>query len=99
MKAFYWQAMARGVLLAGAIASGSMAVWAQAPAGPQPTLPAQGNPAPEQKPATPQQQKPQEGGETISVEVPVGTLDVVAGPQEGGINPGVEKEKFRILGS
>ena len=97
MKAFYWQTMVRGAVLAGAMVGGSAVIWAQAPAGPQPTSPAQGNPAPTQKPATPQQQKPQEGGVTISVEVPVVTLDVVAATQNGDIIPGLKKENFRIL--
>ncbi len=97
MRAFHWQAMARGLVLAGALAGGSLTVWAQAPAGPQPTSPAQGNPAPEQKPGPPQQQKPQEGGVTIAVEVPVVTLDVVAATQNGDIIPGLKKENFRIL--
>lgn len=68
---------------------------AQAPAGPEPTsqLPA----APAQKPSTPQQQKPQDSGVTISVEVPVVTLDVVAATQNGDIIPGLKKENFRVL--
>ncbi len=97
MKAFYWQAMVRGVVLAGMLAGGSAAIWAQAPAGPQPTSPAQDKPAISQKPAAPQQQKPQEGGVTISVEVPVVTLEVVAATQNGDIIPGLKKENFRVL--
>jgi len=97
MKAFYLQAMLRGVALAGALAGGGAAIWAQAPAGPQPTSPAQENPAPAQKPAAPQQQKPQEAGVTVSVEVPVVTLDVVAATQNGDIIPGLKKENFRVL--
>src|SRR5215469_13728187 len=81
-------------LLAFLLASASTA-RAQAPAGPEPTSPA--NPAPAQKPATPQQQKPQEGGVTIAVEVPVVTLDVVAATQNGDIIPGLKKENFRVL--
>ena len=97
MKAFYLQAILRGVMLAGAVAGGGAAIWAQAPAGPQPTSPAQENPAPAQKPAAPQQQKPQEAGVTVSVEVPVVTLDVVAATQNGDIIPGLKKENFRVL--
>ncbi len=97
MKAFYLQAILRGVALAGALAGGGAAIWAQAPAGPQPTSPAQENPAPAQKPAAPQQQKPQEAGVTVSVEVPVVTLDVVAATQNGDIIPGLKKENFRVL--
>jgi len=97
MKAFYLQAILRGVALAGALAGGGAAIWAQAPAGPQPTSPAQENPAPAQKPAAPQQQKPREAGVTVSVEVPVVTLDVVAATQNGDIIPGLKKENFRVL--
>ena len=69
---------------------------AQAPEGPQPTAPPQANPAPAPKLAAPQQ-KPQEGGVTISVEVPVVTLDVVATNSNGDIITGLKKENFRIL--
>ena len=34
---------------------------------------------------------------TISVEVPVVTLDVVAATQNGDIIPGLKKENFRVL--
>ena len=37
------------------------------------------------------------GGVTISVEVPVVTLDVVAATQNGDIIPGLKKENFRVL--
>jgi VWFA-related protein len=97
MKALYLQAMARVGILAWVVAAGSAGTSAQAPAGPQPTSPGQENPAPAQKPAAPQQQKPQEGGVTISVEVPVVTLDVVAATQNGDIIPGLKKENFRVL--
>jgi len=97
MKAYYLQAMVRVGILAGVVAAGSAELWAQAPAGPQPTSPAQENPAPSQKPATPQQKKPQEAGVSISVEVPVVTLDVVAATQNGDIIPGLKKENFRVL--
>ena len=97
MKAFYLLAIVRVGLAAGVLAAGCATIWAQAPAGPQPTSPAQENPAPAQKPAAPQQQKPQEGGVSISVEVPVVTLDVVAATQNGDIIPGLKKENFRVL--
>jgi VWFA-related protein len=95
----------RGVYLGFKLASvGALALLlsastpAQAPAGPQGTPPAQSNPAPTiaPKPAAPQE-KPQEGGVTISVEVPVVTLDVIATTQHGDIIPGLKKENFRIL--
>src|SRR5215472_10351572 len=87
-----WKARARA--MAGVLACGVSMAWAQAPAGPQPATQA---PAQEQKPGTPQQQKPQEGGVTISVEVPVVTLDVVAATQNGDVIPGLKKENFRVL--
>lgn len=75
----------------------SSGLAAQAPEGPQNTPPAQANPAPPApKPATPQE-KPQEAGVTISVEVPVVTLDVVATTSNGDLIPGLKKENFRIL--
>src|SRR5215831_10748522 len=73
-------------------------LWAQAPAGPQGTPPTQSNPAPSAAPKpAPPQDKTQESGVTISVEVPVVTLDVVATTQHGDIIPGLKKENFRIL--
>jgi len=73
-------------------------LWGQAPAGPQGTPPAQSNPAPSTAPKpAPPQDKTQESGVTISVEVPVVTLDMVATTQHGDIIPGLKKENFRIL--
>jgi VWFA-related protein len=69
---------------------------AQAPEGPQGASPPQASPAPTPKPAAPQE-KPQEGGVTISLEVPVVTLDVVATTADGGLITGLKKENFRIL--
>ena len=71
---------------------------AQAPAGPQGTPPAQSNPSPSTAPKpAPPQEKTQESGVTISVEVPGVTLDVVATTQHGDIIPGLKKENFRVL--
>ena len=68
---------------------------AQAPSGPQGgSQPPQGTTPP--APAAQQQQAPQ-GGVTISVEVPVVTLDVVATTQHGDILTGLKRENFRIL--
>jgi len=47
-----------------------------------------------QKPAPPQQ--PQEGGVSISVDVPVVMLDVIAATQHGDILTGLKKENFRV---
>ena len=76
-----------------------VSAFAQAPAGPQGTPPAQSSPvpspaAPRQEPA---QEKPQEPGTTISVEVPVVTLDVIATTQHGDLLTGLKKENFRVL--
>src|SRR5260221_1960837 len=97
MRALSLQAMARVGILAGMAAAGGAAIGAQAPAAPQPSSPGQDNPARAQNPSTPQQQKPQEAGVSISVEVPVVTLDVVAATQNGDIIPGLKKENFRVL--
>jgi VWFA-related protein len=70
---------------------------AQVPEGPQTTAPAQADPKLQQKPAAPQQKKPEDAGVTISVEVPVVTLDVIATTVNGDIIPGLKKENFRIL--
>jgi len=97
MKALYLHAITRAGILAGVLAAGSGTSWAQAPAGPQPTSPGQDKPASSQNPAAPKQQKPQESGVSIAVEVPVVTLDVVAATQNGDIIPGLKKENFRVL--
>lgn len=69
---------------------------AQAPSGPQGGAPPQ-----QQNPATPQTpgaaQQPPQSGVSISVEVPVVTLDVVATTQHGDILTGLKKENFRVL--
>jgi VWFA-related protein len=68
---------------------------AQAPTGPQggSQQQQQDKPGP---PTTAQQQAPQ-SGVTISVEVPVVTLDVVATTQHGDILTGLKKENFRVV--
>jgi VWFA-related protein len=71
---------------------------AQAPAGPQGTPPAQSAPTPPPAPKQePTEQKPQEPGATIAVEVPVVTLDVIATTQHGDLLNGLKKENFRVL--
>lgn len=78
----------------------SAAAPAQAPPGPQGTPPAQSNPTPPAAAAPQQaapQQKPPQAGETISVEVPVVTLDVIATTQHGDLLTGLKKENFRVL--
>jgi VWFA-related protein len=79
----------------------AIAALAQAPEGPQTGAPGQPNSAPvpahKQAPAPPAQQKPQESGTTISVEVPIVTLDVIATTQQGDLLRGLKKENFRVL--
>ena len=66
---------------------------AQAPTGPQSGGQPQAPPPPAQ---SPQQNKPQEGGLSIAVEVPVVTMDVVATTQRGDIISGLKRENFRL---
>ena len=71
---------------------------AQAPTGPQggqPPSQQQQKPTPPQTPA-PSQQPPQ-SDVSISVDVPVVTLDVVAATQHGDLIPNLKKENFRVL--
>src|SRR5213080_3988371 len=70
---------------------------AQAPTGPQGGPPSQQ----QQKPTAPEtpapgQQAPS-SGVSISVDVPVVTLDVVAATQHGDLIPNLKKENFRVL--
>src|SRR5712691_11522114 len=69
---------------------------AQAPEGPQGGKQQQGAPPVEPKPAPPQQ-KPQEAGASIAVEVPVVTMDVIAATNHGDLLTGLKKENFRVL--
>ncbi len=80
-----------GLLLLGYTAT------AQVPEGPQSAAPPQAQTKPPQQAAPPQQKKPEEAGVTISVEVPVVTLDVIATTSNGDIIPGLKKDNFRIL--
>jgi VWFA-related protein len=90
----------RGLLaiFAGALtfAVGAMSARAQAPEGPQGGQKQQGAPPVEPKPA-PQQQKPQEAGASIAVEVPVVTMDVIAATNHGDLLTGLKKENFRVM--
>src|SRR5437667_2290980 len=79
--------MALGILL-GVLIAGLMLPLGLTPAAAQAPQDAK-----QQKP----EQKPQAGGATISVEVPVVTLDVVAATQHGDIITGLKKENFRVL--
>jgi VWFA-related protein len=68
----------------------------QAPEGPQGGQQQPGAPPVEPK-AAPTQQKPQEAGASISVEVPVVTLDVIAATNRGDLLTGLKKENFRVI--
>jgi VWFA-related protein len=72
------------------------AARSQAPEGPQGGKQQQGAPPVEPKPAPPQQ-KPQDSGASIAVEVPVVTMDVIAATNRGDLLTGLKKENFRII--
>src|SRR5580692_10567807 len=74
---------------------GTRLASAQSPAGPQGGA-QQGAPPVAPTPPPPQQ-KPPEAGASISVEVPVVTLDVIAATQHGDILTGLKKENFRVI--
>jgi VWFA-related protein len=85
----------RLVLLAAGLALLSVGfAAAQAPTGPQ----SGGQPQPTPPAAqTPPPQKPQEGGLSIAVEVPVVSMDVVATTSHGDILTGLKRENFRLF--
>lgn len=87
----------RGLILTALFSvAGISLVLAQAPTGPAPGGQPQQTPPPGQNP--PQQQpKPQEGGLSIAVEVPVVTMDVVATTQRGDIITGLKRENFKLF--
>src|ERR1700687_2907086 len=91
--------LSKGLLtiFAGALtfAVGAMSARGQAPEGPQGGQKQPGAP-PVESPAPPPGQKPQEGGATIAIEVPVVTLDVIATTTHGDLLTGLKKENFRI---
>src|SRR6202049_3739396 len=72
-------------------------VLAQSPAGPQGGSQSQGGAPPAQPPPAAPAQKPQEGGATIAIEVPVVTLDVIATTTHGDLLTGLKKENFRVI--
>src|ERR1700688_814250 len=88
-----WLAFLAGALSFGL---GAMNARGQAPEGPQGGQKQPGAPPVEPKPAPPQQ-KPQEAGASISVEVPVVTLDVIAATNRGDLLTGLKKENFRVI--
>src|ERR1700756_3470674 len=85
------------IAIAGALtlSLGALRTRGQAPEGPQGGQ-QRGPPPGEPKPAPPQQ-KPPEAGASISVEVPVVTLDVIAATNHGDLLTGLKKENFRII--
>lgn len=76
---------------------GASLATAQAPEGPQGGQKQQGPPRQQQQTPAPQQQKPEDSGASISVEVPVVTLDVIATTQRGDLLTGLKKENFRVI--
>ena len=68
--------------------------FAQSPTGPTGGQAPQSSPP--QKPTMPKPPDAQQGGATISVEVPIVTLDVVATTQRGDILTGLKRENFKI---
>src|SRR6202790_261796 len=74
--------------------------FAQAPDGPQsgsqPQQQKTAQQAPQKTPAKAPQAPPAQSGTSISVEVPVVTLDVVATTQHGDILTGLKRENFKI---
>jgi VWFA-related protein len=71
--------------------------FAQAPAGQQPSSQPPGQQPPVQPPPASTQQEAQQGGVSISVEVPIVTLDVVATTQHGDLITGLKRDNFRII--
>src|SRR5215831_11775665 len=70
---------------------------AQAPTGPQGGPPPSQQQKPTQEQTPPPGQQPPQAGVSISVDVPVVTLDIVAATQHGDLIPNLKKENFRIL--
>ncbi|HKW35403.1 MAG TPA: VWA domain-containing protein [Candidatus Acidoferrum sp.] len=88
--------LALGALVVMALAE--QPTFAQAPTGPQggpPPPQQQQKPTQEQTP--PPGQQPPQSGVSISVDVPVVTLDVVATTQHGDLIPNLKKENFRVF--
>ena len=78
------------------LALAETAARAQAPTGPQTGPPQQQTPPPQAgTPQTPQQQ-PTQGGVSISVEVPLVTMEVAATTNNGDMITGLKRENFRI---
>jgi VWFA-related protein len=71
--------------------------FAQAPAGQQPGSQPPGQQPPAQPPPTSAQQEAPQGGVSITVEVPIVTLDVVTTTQHGDIISGLKRDNFRII--
>jgi VWFA-related protein len=98
MKAILARIILGGLGAALALLPAENRVLAQSPAGPQGGSQSQGGAPPaQQPPAAAPVQKPQEGGATIAIEVPVVTLDVIATTSHGDLLTGLKKENFRII--
>jgi VWFA-related protein len=87
-----------GFLTAMLMLLGALTAKAQAPAGPQNGGQQKASPPPTaQQQQAPPQKKPEESGLSISVEVPIVTLDVIATTQHGDILTGLKKENFKVV--
>jgi VWFA-related protein len=94
MKALFGKIILVLVGVAATALAGPRLTSAQTPDGPQTgSQPTQGTTPP--PPAAPQK-KPEQSGATISVDVPVVTLEVIATTKNGDILTGLKKENFRI---
>jgi len=97
MKATQFRILTILVACALALPASEHRSFAQAPAGQQPSSQPPGQQPPAQPPpASPQQEAPQ-GGVSISVEVPIVTLDVVTTTQHGDLITGLKRDNFRII--
>jgi VWFA-related protein len=101
MRAMISKFLAASLAAVLACSVSARSTFAQAPEGPQGGQPQQSAPPAQSeneppKPKTPSQQTP-DANVTISVEVPVVTLDVIATTKNGDILTGLKKENFRVL--
>src|ERR1700724_2046050 len=98
MKAIRMTVFAGFLAAAFLLPLGTRLASAQSPAGPRGGTGPQPQGAPPVEPkAAPPQQKPPEAGASISVEVPVVTLDVIAATQHGDLLTGLKKKNFRVI--
>ncbi|HWZ98249.1 MAG TPA: VWA domain-containing protein [Candidatus Dormibacteraeota bacterium] len=89
--------VAAGLLTASLFVTlGAMSVEAQAPPSPQPGQSPQQAPPPQSSTTPAQQPQSQSGGVSISVEVPLVTIEVGASTANGDLITGLKRENFRV---